>query len=181
MAEKKATSAHTEQPGGHKGAFPPFEKQTFASQIFWLVICFVAIYLLISRIAVPRIGGILDDRAKRIENDFAEAQRDKEESEAALVAYEKALADARSRAQAIGTEIRDKVHAEAEEKRKALEAKLNAQLAEAEKAIAATKTAAMANVRGIAVDAAGAIVERLIGTRARVPDVAAAVDEALKR
>ena len=181
MAEKKATSAHTEQPGGPKGAFPPFEKQTFASQIFWLVICFVAIYLLISRIAVPRIGGILDDRAKRIENDFAEAQRDKEESEAALVAYEKALADARSRAQAIGTEIRDKVHAEAEEKRKALEAKLNGQLAEAEKAIAATKTAAMANVRGIAVDAASAIVERLIGARARMLDVAAAVDEALKR
>ena len=181
MAEKKATSAHTEQPGGHKGAFPPFEKQTFASQIFWLVICFVAIYLLISRIAVPRIGGILDDRAKRIENDFAEAQRDKEESEAALVAYEKALADARSRAQAIGTEIRDKVHAEAEEKRKALEAKLNGQLAEAEKAIAGTKSAAMANVRGIAMDAASAIVERLIGTRAGMLDVAAAVDEALKR
>ena len=181
MAEKKATSAHTEQPGGHKGAFPPFEKQTFASQIFWLVICFVAIYLLISRIAVPRIGGILDDRAKRIEDDFAGAQRDKEESEAALVAYEKALADARSRAQAIGTEIRDKVHAEAEEKRKALEAKLNAQLTEAEKAIAATKTAAMANVRGIAVDAAGAIVERLVGTAPAAPAVAAAVDEALKR
>ena len=96
MAEKKATSAHTEQPGGPKGAFPPFEKQTFASQIFWLVICFVALYLLISRIAVPRIGGILDDRAKRIEGDFAEAQRDKEESEAALVAYEKALADAQA-------------------------------------------------------------------------------------
>jgi F-type H+-transporting ATPase subunit b len=181
MAEKKATSAHTEQPGGPKGAFPPFEKQTFASQIFWLVICFVALYLLISRIAVPRIGGILDDRAKRIEGDFAEAQRDKEESEAALVAYEKALADARSRAQAIGTEIRDKVHAEAEEKRKALEAKLNAQLAEAEKAIATTKTAAMANVRGIAVDAAGAIVERLVGTAPAAPAVTAAVDEALKR
>lgn len=181
MAEKKATSAHTEQPGGPKGAFPPFDKTTFASQIVWLVITFVALYLLISRIAVPRIGGILDDRAKRIDNDFAEAQRDKEESEAALVAYEKALADARSRAQAIGAEIRDKVHAEAEEKRKALEAKLNAQLAEAEKAIAATKNAAMANVRGIAVEAASAIVERLVGTAPAAPAVTAAVDEALKR
>ena len=130
---------------------------------------------------MPRIGGILEDRAKRIENDFAEAQRDKEESEAALAAYEKALADARSRAQAIGTEIRDKVHAEAEEKRKALESKLNAQLAEAEKAIAATKRGAMANVRGIAVDAAAAIVERLIGTVPAAPAVAAAVDDALKR
>src|ERR1700742_5250976 len=128
MAESKAMNAHPEEPGEHKGSFPPFAKETFASQIVWLVITFVALYLLISRIAVPRIGGILEDRAKRIESDFAEGQRDKEESEAALAAYEKALADARNRAQAIGAEIRDKVHAEAEEKRKALEAKLTLSL-----------------------------------------------------
>jgi F-type H+-transporting ATPase subunit b len=181
MAEQKATSAHTEAPGGHKGAFPPFAKETFASQIVWLVITFVALYLVISRIAIPRIGGIFEERARRIEGDFADAKRAKADSEAALAAYEKALADARNRAQAIGAEIRDKLNAEAEERRKALEAKLNAQLAEAEKTIAATKSAAMANVRGIAVDAASAIVERLIGTMPAAPAVAAAVDDALKR
>src|SRR6476661_6797229 len=132
-----ATNTHTEHTEvPHGGGFPPFQKDTFASQLVWLAITFVVLYLLISRIAVPRIGGIIEDRAKRIESDFAEAQRDKEASEAALAAYEKALADARSRAQAIGAEIRDKVHAEAEESRKAIEAKLNGQLAEAEKAIA---------------------------------------------
>lgn len=176
-----ATKSHTEVPAGGKPAFPPFAKETFASQIVWLVITFVALYLLISRIAVPRIGGIIEERAKRIEGDFADAQRAKEESEAALAAYEKALADARNRAQAIGAEIRDKLHAESEERRKALEAKLNAELADAEKSIAATKTAAMSNVRGIAVDAASAIVERLIGTAPPAPAVAAAVDETLKR
>src|ERR1700742_2485605 len=130
MAQNQKTVATTEHvpASEHGGGFPPFQKETFASQIVWLVITFVALYLLISRIAVPRIGGILEDRAKRIESDFAEAQRDKEESEAALAAYEKALADARNRAQAIGAEIRDKVHAEAEEKRKALEAKLTLSL-----------------------------------------------------
>ena len=183
MAEKKAapTGAHTEQPGGQKGAFPPFDKTTFASQLVWLAITFVILYLLISRVAIPRIGGILAARTQRIEGDFAAAQRMKEESEAALAAYEKSLAEARNRAHAIGTEIRDKLHAEGEERRKALEAKLNAQLAEAEQTIAATKTAAMANVRSIAVDAAAAIVERLIGTVPPAPAVAAAVDEALKR
>lgn len=180
MAEQK-TSAHTEEPGGHKGGFPPFQKETFASQILWIVITFVALYLLIARIAIPRIGGIFEERSKRIEGDFADAQRAKSDSEAALAAYEKALTDARNRAQAIGTEIRDKLHAEAEERRKALEAKLNAQLAESEKTIAATKSAAMANVRGIAVDAASAIVERLIGTAPAAPAVTAAVDDALKR
>jgi F-type H+-transporting ATPase subunit b len=176
-----ATKSHTEAPSGAKAAFPPFQKDTFASQLVWLAITFVLLYLVISRIAVPRIGGIIDERAKRIEGDFAEAQRMKEGAEAALTAYEKALADARSRAQAIGGEIRDKLHAEADVSRKALEAKLNTQLAEAEKTIAATKTAAMANVRGIAVDTAGAIVERLIGIAPPAPAVAAAVDEALKR
>jgi F-type H+-transporting ATPase subunit b len=178
-----ATNAHTEHPaeGGHSGGFPPFAKDTFASQLVWLAITFVALYLLISRIAVPRIGGIIDERSKRIEGDFATAQRMKDESEAALKAYEKSLADARGKAQAIGAEIRDKLHGEAEESRKALEAKLNAQLADAEKQIATTKSAAMTNVRGIAVDAAAAIVERLTGTAPAAPAVAAAVDEALKR
>ena len=183
MAQNTKTTATTEHvpAGEHGGGFPPFQKETFASQIVWLVIAFVALYLLISRIAVPRIGGIFDERDKRIQGDFAEAQRAKGESEAALLAYEKALADARNRAQTIGAEIRDKLNAEAEERRKALEAKLNGQLAEAEKQIAATKSAAMANVRGIAVETASAIVERLIGTAPAAPAVAAAVDDALKR
>jgi F-type H+-transporting ATPase subunit b len=177
-----ATNTHTEHTEvPHGGGFPPFQKDTFASQLVWLAITFVALYLLISRIAVPRIGGILEARENRIAGDIAEAQRLKADSEAALAAYEKALADARNRAQTMGSEIRDRLHAEAEENRKALEAKLNAQLADAEKQIASTKSAAMANVRGIAVDAAAAIVERLVGTAPPAPAVAAAVDEALKR
>ena len=175
-----ATSAHTEVPGGPKAPFPPFNKEYFASQMFWFVLFFVALYVIISRIAVPRIGGIIDERAKRIEGDFAAAQQMKDESEAALAAYEKSLADARNRAQAIGAEVRDKLNAEADVNRKATEAKLNAQLADAEKQITATKSAAMANVRGIAVDAAAAIVERLTGTAPAAPAVAAAVDDALK-
>jgi len=174
----QAHSEHTEVP--HKEGFPPFQKDTFASQLVWLAITFVALYLLISRIAVPRIGGIIEAREKRIAGDVADAQRLKAESEAALTAYEKELAEARNRAQTIGGEIRDRLHGEAEERRKALEAKLNAQLGEAEKQIAATKSAAMANVRGIAIDAAAAIVERLTGAAPSGATVAAAVDGALK-
>jgi len=174
------TTTHTEAPAGHKPGFPPFQKDTFASQLVWLVITFVALYLLISRIAMPRISGIFADRAKHIADDLGAAHRAKEESEAALAAYEKALAEARNRAQAIAGEARDKLNAEAEEKRKVLEAQLNAKLADAETQIAATKTSAMANVRGIAVDTAGAIVERLIGSTPPAATVAAAVDDALK-
>src|SRR3954467_3149363 len=104
MAQNQKTTTSTEHvpAGEHKGGFPPFAKETFASQIVWLVITFVALYLLISRIAIPRIGGIFEQRERRIQGDFADAQQAKGESEAALAAYEKALADARNRAQAIG-------------------------------------------------------------------------------
>src|SRR3954465_171139 len=153
-----ATEAHTEHPAG-KPQFPPFNKETFASQLVWFAIFFIALYVIISRLAIPRIGGIVEARRNRVEGDLAGASRLKDQSGAALRAYEKSLADARGRAQALANETRDKLHAEAEVRRKALESQLNARLAEAEKTIAATKTAAMANVRGIAVDTASAIVE----------------------
>ena len=176
----ETTTAHTEAPSGH-GAFPPFDRETFPSQLFWLAICFVALYLITARLVQPRISGIMDSRKNRISGDLAEAARFKSASEQAMLAYEKALADARARAQAIAAETHDRLQAEAERNRKSLEEQLNARLAEAEKQIAATKTAAMANVRGIATEAAAAIVTRLTGVRAPEPAVTAAVDAVLKR
>jgi F-type H+-transporting ATPase subunit b len=175
-----ATEAHTEHPGG-KPQFPPFNKETFASQLVWFVVFFVALYVIISKLAIPRIGGIVEARRGRIEGDLAEANRLKEQSDAALAAYEKSLADARNRASAMASETRDKLNAEAEEARRKLEAELNARLAKAEEVIAATKTAAMTNVQGIAIETATAIVQRLIGTAPSGGAVEAAVADALKR
>jgi F-type H+-transporting ATPase subunit b len=179
MAEN--TSAHTEVPGGHGGGFPPFNASTYASQLLWLTVTFVLLYLLMSKLALPRIASIFEQRRARIAEDLAEASRLKTEADNAIAAYDKALADARARAQAMASEAREKLAAEADKSRKVLEDRLNARLGEAEKAIAATKTAAMANVRGIAVETAAAIVHRLIGVTAPEQAVTEAVDDVLKR
>jgi F-type H+-transporting ATPase subunit b len=176
-----ATSAHTTAPGGPKAPFPPFNKEYFASQLVWFVIFFVALYLIIGRIAIPQIGGIMAARGKRIADDLAEANQLKEQSDAALAAYEKALTDARNRAQAMANETRDRLNAEAEQARKALESQLNAKLAEAEKTIAGTKQSAMANIEAVATDTAIAIVERLIGAAPSAKTAQDAVAEVLKR
>src|SRR5512144_2596700 len=180
MAEPTHT-ASTEHPaqGGH-GGFPPFQSQTFAAQLVWLAIAFVLLYVLMARLALPRVASIIESRQKRIEHDLADASRLKGESDAAVAAYEKALADARNRAQAIANETRERQAAEAEARRKTLENELNTKLIEAEKTIAATKQAAMGNVRAIAEDATRAIVERLIGQAPNEKAVAAAVADALK-
>jgi F-type H+-transporting ATPase subunit b len=174
-------AAHTEVPGGHKVPFPPFQGETFASQLVWLAIAFVVLYALVAKVALPRVGGIFAARRERVDSDVGEARRLREEADAALAAYEKALADAHGRGRSIASETHTRLVAEGEARRKALEAELNGKLAEAEKAIAATKQAAMTNVRSIAADAAAAIVERLIGSTPPEPTVAAAVDDALKR
>jgi F-type H+-transporting ATPase subunit b len=178
--DAKGATAHTEAEGGHKAPFPPFQKDTFASQLVSLLIAFVALYLIVSRIALPRVGSLLDERQKKIEGDLAGAQTLRDESDAALKAYESELAAARSRAQAIGTETREKLNAASEAERKTLEERLSVKLAEAEKAIAATREAAMTNVRSIASDAAIAIVQRLSGLAPDRRTVNKAVDASLK-
>ena len=184
MAQKSAqpiTSVEHIPASEHGRGFPPFEKQTFGSQLLWFALTFIALYLLMSRLALPRIGSILEARRKRIEGDLAEAQRFKDESDAAIAAHEKALAEARGRAQSLANETREKAAAAAGARRKEVDAKLHARIAEAEKTIAATRSAAMANVHGIASEAAAAIVERLTGIAPANQEVAEAVSNVLKR
>ena len=169
-------------PAGERGGkFPPFDSHTFPSQLLWLAVTFIALYLLMSRVALPRIGSILEARRRHIDSDLADAQRLKGESDAAIAAHEKTLAEARSSAQTLAHERREKAAAAAEARRKELEAKLGSRIAEAEKAIAATRSAAMTNVRTIAGEAAGAIVERLTGVMPSSHEIAEAVGDVLKR
>lgn len=180
MAE--TTHAGTEVPAGEhhaSGAFPPFASDTFLSQIIWLAIAFGLLYLLMSRIALPRVAVILETRGERIAADLRAAQRMKAESDASAEAHEASLAEARSRAHAIATETRDAVTREMDAQRKTVEVDLSARLAKAESEIAETKTAALTNVRSIASEAASAIVEQITGRAPATGVVAAAIDAAL--
>jgi F-type H+-transporting ATPase subunit b len=181
MAEPTHTTSTEHVPKSeHDGGFPPFDAHSFPSQLVWLVVCFVLLYALMAKWALPRIGKLIETRQKRVADDIAEAGKLKQQSDDALAAYEKALADARARAQAIANQTREAQAAEADAARKKVEDALAAKLAEAEKSIAATKQAAMANVRTIAQDAASAIVERLIGSAPSDQAVTKAVADVLK-
>src|ERR1700724_3890198 len=87
-AKGQQTGAHTEADGGHGGAFPPFDSTTFASQLVSLLIAFVALYLIVSRIALPRVGSLLDARQNAVEGDLAEAQKLKDAAHTPLRDYE---------------------------------------------------------------------------------------------
>ena len=157
---------------------PQLDFSMWPPQIIWLVITFGILYMVISKFALPKIGGAIESRQNRIASDLDEAQRLKDESERAIAAYETALAEAKAKAHGIAQETRDTLKAEIEAERNALDAKLNERLAEAEARISATKADALKSVEEVAGEAAGAIVSRLIGKKASSADIKKAVADA---
>lgn len=170
-----ATAAGTEAHGGEHHTFPPFDPVTFGPQLFWLIITFGLLYLLMSRVALPRIGSILEDRSSRVAQDLAEAGRLKTESEAAATAYEQALATARQNAHGIGRQSSEAAKAAINADRTRVETELQGRLEAAEARIADVKNSALADVDAIAADAAQAMVWSLLGWSVDKADVARAV------
>ena len=159
----------------HAPGFPPFASETFASQLFWFALLFGGLYLLMSRVGLPRVGAILKDRRERIARDLDEAAAMQKKADAANALHEKTIADAKASALATAQAQKDKLAVEAEARRKAIDADLAAKMVAAEKQIAAMKTTAMGNVHAIAQEAAGHIVQHISGKPAAADALARAV------
>jgi len=159
-ATTHATVGTAEAPIG----FPPFDASTFASQILWLVLSFGVLYWVISRVAVPRIGGIVTKRKDKIDGDLGAADNFRKQTDKAIADYEAALATARGKAHSIAEETRAKAKGELDGKRAAVEADLAGKVSAAEASIQKAKTAALGNVDDIAADTAAALVTQLTGT-----------------
>lgn len=176
-AGTEGTHATTE---AHSEVFPPFDPSTFGGQLLWLAITFAALYVLMSRVALPQIGSIIDTRKARIESDLKEAERLRQETEKASAAYEAARAEAQRNAQKIAEDTRASIKQDIDNRRAEVESSLATRVSEAEARIAATKSAALANVGDIAAETAEAVVARIIGPGVSAQDVRDAVAAASK-
>ncbi len=149
----------------HGSNFPQLVTDTYASQVFWLALTFIFLYVLMARVALPRVAGAIEDRRDKIADDLDKAATLKAEADGALAAYEKALAEARAKAHAIADKTRAELKAETERLRVNLDERLGTQTASAEASVRKAKEDALSRLEPVAVDVAAAIVERLIGTR----------------
>lgn len=178
-----AGEVHTETGVAHEaghgsGVFPPFDSTHYASQLLWLAITFGLFYLFMSRVVLPRIGGVIETRRDRIAQDLEQAARLKQDADNAIAAYEQELAGARTKAASIAEAAREKGKAEADAARASAEATLESKLKEAEDRIAAIKAKAMSDVGAIAEETTAGIVEQLLGAKADKAAVTAAVKAA---
>lgn len=159
LAVVAVAAAHEEKAGG----LPQLNPADFSPQLAWLAVTFVLLYLILSRVTLPRIGEVLEERRDRVQRDLDAAERFKGDTDAALAAYEKALSDARQKASSMAKDVRDKLTADTEVERTRIESELHAKLAEAETRISATKAKALASVDEIAAETASAVVGKLLG------------------
>jgi F-type H+-transporting ATPase subunit b len=163
-----------------KGGMPQLDPHVFAPQLVWLAITFILLYVLMSRVGLPRVAAVLEQRRSKISGDLGAAERLKGDAEKAIATYEAALAKGRSEAQGIVAKLREQSRAEAASRRATLDSEMAQKSRAAEAAVTAAKNTALANLKGVAVETSRAAVGRLIGTEVSAATAEAAVDQALK-
>ena len=160
---------------------PQLDTSTFMPQLVWLAITFFVLYVIMTRLALPRIGGAIEQRQDKIAGDLDMARTLKEDTDKAIAAYEQALAEARGKAHAIAQETRDKLAREIEAERSRVEAEIAEKTAAAEKKIAAARQLALDGVSTIASDVAGEIVTGLTGTKVSKTALGNAVNRVMRK
>ncbi|MGZ9114588.1 MAG: F0F1 ATP synthase subunit B family protein [Brevundimonas sp.] len=173
VADTHASTQAAHGEGG--GGLPQFEFQHWFGQIVYLILLFALLYWLMAKVFIPRLRGVIDQRAATISEAVSAARQVQAEAagqaEAAKAEVEAARASSRSMAAAAKARVTEQTNARAADE----EAVVNARIAEAETAIGKTRDAAMTNVSSIASDTAAAIVERLTGKAPSAAEAAAAV------
>lgn len=165
--------------GAEAVGMPQLDFSTFGNQIFWLVVTLLAIYFVLSRVALPRIAAVLAERQGTITNDLAAAEELKLAAVKAEEAYDQALADARAEASRIIAEAKAEIHADLDVAIAKADAQIAAKSAESEKAIAEIRASAIDSIKDVAKDTAKEIVAAL-GGKADAKAITSAVNARLK-
>ena len=159
---------------------PQLDISLWPPQLVWLAISFAILYFIVSRIIIPRTGGVIEQRKTTVSADLASAEKDKVESQNALKAYEASLADARAKASDVAISARTKLNAETDAARAKIDAELASKSADSDKKIAVSKSKALANIDDVAADIAATIVDKLTGAKVAKTALVAAIAKASK-
>lgn len=158
---------------------PQFDPAVWPPQLIWLAITFTILYLLMAKVALPRVAEVLEEREFRINESLRKAENLKRDAEDAVAAYEKLMADARAKAQEQVRGERDRAAHEAAARHAELGQRLAAEVGAAEERIHAARAQALAGIRDVAQTVASAAVEKLTGQAVEPAAIGAAVDAAL--
>lgn len=162
------------------GGMPQLNFHDFPPQLVWLLITFAALYLVLSKVALPKVGEVLQMRADRIKGDLDRAASLKSETDKIIAAYEKALADARNQAATVSRDTAAVLAKTAAERQAAINTDLTARIKGAEANIASARAKAMSDIQATAAEIASEAAKRLVGLSVTPSEVGPAVAAAAK-
>lgn len=155
---------------------PQFNPDTMANQVTWLVLVFGAMFLVMWKLVLPRLGSVIEERADRIADDLARAEELKDEADKARIAYEAVMAEADAKARALVGQAVEEMRGKDAAERADLARRTDEKVRGAEQRIAAARGAARDEIRAVAIDIASAVAAKVGGEKADAGMLAKAVD-----
>ena len=176
-----AVIVHSNQAFGSEAGMPQLNPEFWISQIFWLIFIFSFLYLIVSKIFIPKITYSIESRKSRIVNDLNETQKLKESAEQKLKEYNKIIENSKKEAKKIIDNNRKKLEQDIKVKKKTFSDEIEKELLAVEKEILDLKKNSMPNIKKIAIDTSSEVIKKIMNSEINKSNVSAVIDDIIKR
>ena len=163
------------------GGMPQLNPEFWISQIFWLTLTFGILYIVLSKLILPKISANLELRKSQIQDNIEAAEKQRKDSESKLKEYDDIIFKSKLEAKNIFKDSREKVIKDINNKKETLENQINEEIKKAEKEIEVVKKSAPEKINKIAIEASSELVKKLIGAEINNSSISAMVDDLSKK
>ena len=167
----------TSAQSGESGGMPQLNPEFWISQIFWLVLTFGLLYIILSKLILPKISNNLESRKSQILENIETAEKQREESEKKLKEFEKIILESKLEAKNYFNEARQKILEDINKKRIALEKDIDEEINAAEQEVNNLKITSSEKIKNIAAETSSELIKQLIGEEANSSSISAIVEE----
>ena len=164
-----------------EGGMPQLNTEFWVSQIFWLTIIFGSLYILLSKLILPKISNNLEIRKSQIAENIEAAEKQRNESDQKLKDYEKIINNAKIEAKNIFNQAREKILRDINNKKKGLEKKIDEEIDKAEKEILDFKKKSPEKINKIAIETSADLIKQIIGAEVNNSNISAIVEDISKK
>ena len=163
------------------GGMPQLNPEFWISQIFWLTLTFGILYIVLSKLILPKISNNLESRKSQILENIEAAEKQREDSEAKLKEYEEIISKSKLEAKNIFSQSREKVLKDISAKREVLDKQVDEEISKAEQEINTLRAGAPDKINKIAIETSSELIQKLIGAEVNNSSISAIVDDLSKR
>ena len=162
---------------GESGGMPQLNPEFWFSQIFWLIIAFGLLFIVLSKLILPKISANLETRKSQILENIGAAEKQREESENKIKEYEKIILDSKNEAKNYFSKAREQILKDIDKKKEALKNEINEEISKVEKEIVDLKNKSPDKINKIAIETSSDLVKQLIGVEVNNSSISAIVKD----